>query len=199
MNDNVMDPFHVHVLHSTFTGPQFASGFLVMPAVDFFYADHGVCYSAHRRLEDGREMQRISTWLLPNIMSVPTIDLLAGSGNMISWVVPVSDSSYRQAMTMKLPRGLGSLSGIRLNGKLWGEMTEADHQRTPGDYEAQMGQGPISLHSKEHLVTSDRGIIMQRRMLQKQCEIVASGGDPAGVEFGADKALVKIKSGNFYA
>jgi len=198
MNDNVMDPFHVHVLHSTFTGPQFASGFLVMPTVDFFYADHGVCYSAHRRMEDGREMRRVSTWLMPNIMSVPTIDLLEGGGNMISWVVPVSDSSHRQAMAMKLPRGLGPLSGIRLNGKLWGEMTEEDHQRTPGDYEAQRGQGPISLHSEEHLVTSDRGIIMQRRMLQKQCEIVAGGGNPAGVEFSADEALVKIKSGNFY-
>jgi nitrite reductase/ring-hydroxylating ferredoxin subunit len=199
MNDNVMDPFHVQVLHSSFTGPQFAPGFLVMPTVDFFYADHGVCYSAHRRLEDGREMKRISTWLMPNIMSVPTIDLLEGSGNMISWVVPVSDSSYRQAMVMKLPKGLGPLTGIRLNGKLWGEMTEEDHQRTPGDYEAQMGQGPISLHSEEHLVTSDRGIIMQRRMLQKQCELVAGGGNPAGVEFSADKALVKIRSGNFYA
>ena len=85
-----------------------------------------------------------------------------------------------------------------MNGKLWGEMTERDHQDTPGDYEAQAGQGPISLHSEEHLASSDRGIIMQRRMLKSQIKIVAEGGDPVGVSFDPDKALVKVRSGNFY-
>ncbi|HWG29740.1 MAG TPA: Rieske 2Fe-2S domain-containing protein [Steroidobacteraceae bacterium] len=200
MNDNVMDPFHVHVLHSTFTGPQFASGFLVMPTVDFFHIDAGVCYSAHRKLDDGREMQRVSTWLMPNIMSVPDISLEHGPSNMMSWVVPCDDSSYRQAMVMKLPRSFAVSEewGIKLGGKRWGEMTEEEHQRTPGDFEAQAGQGPISLHSEEHLVMSDRGIIMQRKVLQQQCELVANGGDPVGVAFEADKALVRVPSGNFY-
>ncbi|MGH8259139.1 MAG: aromatic ring-hydroxylating dioxygenase subunit alpha, partial [Steroidobacteraceae bacterium] len=67
-----------------------------------------------------------------------------------------------------------------------------------GDYEAQAGQGPISLHSEEHLVTSDRGIMMQRRMLMQQMEIVAKGGDPIGVAFDPASALVKVRSGNFY-
>jgi len=56
-------------------------------------------------------------------------------------------------------------------------MTVEEHQRTPGDYEAQAGQGTISLHSEERLVTSDRGIVMQRRLLRQQCELVAGGGD----------------------
>ena len=76
-------------------------------------------------------------------------------------------------------------------------MTEEEHQRFPGDFEAQMGQGPISLHSEEHLVTSDRGIMMQRRLLEKQMEVVARGGDPLGVTFDAADALVKVRSGNF--
>ena len=46
MNDNIMDPFHVHVLHSTISGIQFHDQFALMPKVDFFHADHGVCYSA---------------------------------------------------------------------------------------------------------------------------------------------------------
>ncbi len=199
MNDNVMDPFHVHVLHSTFSGVQFAPGFLVMPTVDFFYADHGVCYSAYRKLDDGREMKRISTWLMPSIMSVPNIDMSDGPGTMMSWVVPCDDSSYRQAMVMKVPRSLRERLEIKFDGKPWGQMTEEEHQRTPGDFEAQMGQGTISLHSEEHLVTSDRGIIMQRRLLRQQCEIVADGGNPVGVAFEQDKALVLVRSGNFYA
>jgi nitrite reductase/ring-hydroxylating ferredoxin subunit len=198
MNDNVMDPFHVHVLHSTFSGVQFAPGFLVMPTVDFFYADHGVCYSAYRKLDDGREMKRISSWLMPNIMSVPDISLEHGRSTMMSWVVPCDDSSYRQAMVMNVPKSLDLRRGILLGGKPWGEMTEQEHQRTPGDYEAQAGQGPISLHSEEHLVTSDRGIMMQRRLLRQQCEVVGGGGDPLGVEFDAAKAIVQVRSGNFY-
>ena len=198
MNDNIMDPFHVHVLHSTFSGVQFAPGFLVMPKVEFFYADHGVCYSAYRQLDDGREMKRVSSWLMPNIMSVPDIDMSEGRSTMMSWVVPSDDSSYRQAMVMKIPKRAGRFAGIQLGGKTWGEMTEEEHQRTPGDYEAQSGQGTISLHSEEHLVTSDKGIIMQRQMLRQQCDVVASGGDPMGVTFDRDNALVRVRSGNFY-
>ncbi len=106
----------------------------------------------------------------------------AGQSAGISWVVPVDDSHYVLAMAMKLPAGSPRWE-MRLNGKTWGEMTDAEHQRIPGDYEAQAGQGPISLHSEEHLVTSDRGIMMQRKMLQQQIEIVAKGGDPLGRQF----------------
>ena len=77
-------------------------------------------------------------------------------------------------------------------------MTEQERQRSPGDFEAQAGQGPISLHSEEHLVTSDRGIMMQRRLLEKQIEVVREGGDPVGVYFDPVKALVHVRSGNFF-
>ena len=197
MNDNVMDPFHVHVLHSTLSGIQFHEQFAILPTVDFFHADHGICYSAVRQLDDGREVDRISSWLMPNIMSVPDIQMRPGQSAGVAWAVPVDDSHYLMAMIMKVPRGSGRFE-LRLNGKSWGEMSEEEHQRTPGDYEAQMGQGPISLHSEEHLGTSDRGIMMQRKMLQKQIEIVAAGGDPAGVVFEPAQALVKVRSGNFY-
>jgi phenylpropionate dioxygenase-like ring-hydroxylating dioxygenase large terminal subunit len=197
MNDNVMDPFHVHVLHSTLTGPQFAPEFALLPEVKFFHSDYGVCYSAVRELDDGRTVDRISSWFMPNIMSVPDIGLKPGKSSLISWVVPVDDSHYVQAFAMKIPKGI-EFDGIRLGGKRWGEMTGEEHQRTPGDYEAQAGQGPITLHSEEHLRTSDRGITMQRRLLRQNMEIVAAGGNPMNVCFDADEALVLVPSGNFY-
>ena len=197
MNDNIMDPFHVHVLHSTMSVIQFHAQFALMPKVEFFHADHGVCYSAVRQLENGQEVDRVSTWLMPNIMSVPDVQMRAGQSSGIAWVVPVDDSHYVLGMVMKVPKGSPRFE-MRLEGKTWGEMSEADHQRIPGDYEAQAGQGPISLHSEEHLGTSDRGIMMQRRLLQKQIETVAQGGDPLGVSFDPASALVKIRSGNFY-
>ena len=197
MNDNIMDPFHVQVLHSTFSVVQFVPQFAVMPTVEFFQEEHGVFYSAYRKLEDGQEVDRISSWLMPNIMSVPDVTMRAGRASGVSWVVPVDDSHYVQAMVSKIPAGV-SFRGMRFNGKTWGEMNEEEHQRTPGDYEAQAGQGAISLHSEEHLVTSDRGIMMQRRLLLQQMEVVAKGGDPLGVSFDPEKAVVKIRSGNFY-
>jgi len=78
-------------------------------------------------------------------------------------------------------------------------MSEREHQDTPGDYEAQAGQGPITLHSEEHLASSDRGIILVRRILKAQTKIVGEGGDPIGVAFDPSRAFVKIRSGNFYS
>jgi len=75
---------------------------------------------------------------------------------------------------------------------------EQERQDAPGDFKAQAGQGPVSLHSEEHLVSSDRGIIMQRRMLKAQIKVVAQGGDPVGVKFDPDEALVTVSSGNFF-
>src|SRR4029079_9247809 len=42
-------------------------------------------------------------------------------------------------------------------------------------------QGPIVDRTEEHLGHADRGIVMFRRMLREQIEIVQQGGDPFGV------------------
>ena len=161
--------------------------------------DEGVCYSAVRELDDGRNVDRISSWICPNIMSVPDIMLKEGRSNGISWIVPVDDEHYVQVFARKGTRAEPArLGGIRMGGKLWGEMSAEDHQRLPGDFEAQAGQGRISLHSEEHLASSDRGVVMQRRTLERQMKIVAAGGDPINVAFEADKAVLKVRSGNFY-
>lgn len=198
MNDNIMDPFHVHVLHTTFTEAQFSPDFGVMPEVDFYPSERGLCYAAVRKLPDGREVNRVSSWFHPNVMSVPDIDLAAGQASMVSWLVPVDDTHYRQAMAMKIPAD-GEVRPIRFGGRLWGEMSDADHQRYPGDYEAQAGQGSVSLHSEEHLVSSDRGIVMLRRMLRQQMKAVAAGEDPLNCDREEADALVRVPSGNFYS
>ena len=85
------------------------------------------------------------------------------------------------------------------NFKPWHQRTLEERQDQPGDYEAQAGQGPISLHSEEHLVTSDKGIGLQRRMLRRALETVAAGGDPPGVAFSEAEAMKLVPSGNFYS
>ena len=196
MNDNVMDPFHVQVLHTTFTVVQFVAEFSVMPKCDFYPVDDGVCYSAYRKLDDGREVDRISHWMMPSIMSVPSIFFDAGPSTSIGWVVPADDESYFQVNVRK-SRDSKRFS-LAIDGKLWKEKTEEEKQDVPSDYEAQVGQGKISLHSEEHLATSDRGVALQRRMLEQQMKLVQEGGDPAGVSFDPDTATVHVRSGNFF-
>jgi phenylpropionate dioxygenase-like ring-hydroxylating dioxygenase large terminal subunit len=200
MCDNIMDPYHVYVLHSTFTDVQFHPDFSVMPKrVDFFNAEHGVCYSALRDMPDGREYERVSSYLLPNIMSVPpTFDLKESRSISISWVVPVDDSHYFQVTLERCRVSRFTQPRRDPHGKAWGERTEAERRDWPDDYEAQQGQGPISRHSEEHLVSSDRGIVLQRRLLEQQIEVVAGGGDPLGALFEPAQAVVTIRSGNFY-
>ena len=199
MNDNVMDPFHVQVLHTTFSGTQFVKEFGIMPTVDFDYIPSGVIYKAYRKLDDGREVDRISTWLAPHIMSVPSVVLAAGRSNGLGFSVPVDDSHSRILMCMRMNPNNDFRRGTGLgNMKPWSQMTLEEHQDAPGDYEAQAGQGPISLHSEEHLVSSDRGIALQRRLLTQQIELVKNGGDPLGVTFDPAHATVRVRSGNFY-
>ena len=197
MNDNIMDPFHVQVLHSTFSVYQFVREFEVMPTVDFRYIDNGVIYDAFRKLDDGREVNRISTWMMPNIMSVPSTMLAAGSSTGMGFVVPVDDTHSRIVGVARMKKG-ETRQPYRVNGKTWSQMSLEERQDEPNDYEAQAGQGPISLHSEEHLATSDRGVAMQRRTLERQIRIVEEGGDPIGVIFDPAKELVKVPSGNFF-
>ena len=85
----------------------------------------------------------------------------------------------------------------RMNGKLWKDLTEAEHQQFPGDYEAQVGQGPITFHSEEHFATSDKGIALLRRLLEAQLKALAEGRDPAGTAFTEAEAYVRFDAGNY--
>ena len=202
MNDNVMDPFHVQVLHTTFSGTQFVREFEVMPDCTFEEIEGGVTYDAHRHLEGGREVNRVSTWMMPNIMFVPDVAMRPGRPNGIGFSIPVDDAHSRILMAMRVPTtpdGMRPTRGLEIeNFKPWSKRTLEERQDQPGDYEAQAGQGAISLHSEEHLVTSDKGIAMQRRMLRRAMETVAAGGDPPGVIFDEAQAMTHVPSGNFF-
>ena len=61
------------------------------------------------------------------------------------------------------------------NGKGWSELTPEEHRAYPGDYEAQVGQGPITFHSAEHLASSDKGVTMFRHAFRQGVNAVANG------------------------
>ncbi len=194
--ENIMDPFHIPILHTSFSGVQFVPEMGIMPDVTWDQVDLGMRYSAYRKLEDGREMDRVTLALFPHVRIVPDVRLIGGPAKSIGWVVPVDDTNFRLFHAMRVPQDFKGRVSTR--EKLWSQMTEEEHQRFPGDWEAQVGQGPISYHYEEHLATSDKGVVMLRRLLKKQIQIVREGGDPMGVVFDPAKAVFKVEAGNFY-
>ena len=197
--ENLVDPFHVVILHSTFSGTQFVEQMALMPQVSWELSARGVKTTSLRTLDDGRVFRRISEAVLPTLRVIPNPRVgRYGRVESIGWVLPIDDHSFR-IYTAGRVRARGDIARMRsrLNGKLWEELTEVEHRSHPGDYEAQVSQGTIASHSEEHLAGSDRGVIMLRRLLQRQLDALRDGHDPLGVSFDADAAPVRFEAGNY--
>jgi nitrite reductase/ring-hydroxylating ferredoxin subunit len=196
--ENVLDPFHVPILHARFSGFQFSPEMALMPEVQFEYTARGVSSTQLRSLGDGRTLRRVTEVMFPNLRVVPSPRLASGPTNILGWVVPCDDESF-QIFTVARDADPDFLIKLRstYDGKAWSELTEGEHQRMPGDYEAQKSQGTVTLHGDDHLTTTDQGVAMLRRMMAKQIRTVADGGDPPGVIFdGSD--VIAIEGGNFF-
>lgn len=202
--ENTMDPHHVSILHTAFSGAQFAPQMAVTPEITWEYTALGMRYLSKRVL-DGREVTRVTQVLLPNIRSVPNIDLSPGVAESMGWLVPMDDRSHRAFHITRVPRDFEGVPTVTApiwpDHKKWSQMTEEEHWITPGDWEIQAGLGEdgITLHGEERLATSDRGVVMLRRLLKQQIRLVQEGGDPAGVSFDPAAPPVEVGAGNFYA
>ena len=197
--ENLVDPFHVVILHSSFSGTQFVEQMALMPEVTWDTAKHSVRTVSLRKLPDGNTLRRISEAGLPTLRVIPSPRVgRYGMVESLGWVLPIDDTSFRIYVAGRV-RETGELRKMRsrLNGKLWEELTAEEHREFPGDYEAQVSQGAFALHSEEHLATSDIGIAKLRRLLQKQLNAIKDGKDPAGVSFDANAPPVKFSAGNF--
>ena len=197
--ENVVDPYHVPILHGSFSGPQFAAQMNAFPKVKFEYGRQGVKSTSIRPGSDGQRFRRVTEAVVPTLRVVPNPQVAQyGMVESIGWTLPIDDTHYRIYVAGRV-RERGELTKFksRYNGKTWAELTPEEHQKFPGDVEAQVGQGAISFHSEEHLMSSDQGVSMLRVLLQKQIDIVAAGGDPVGVAFDAESAYVKFDAGQY--
>ena len=75
------------------------------------------------------------------------------------------------------------------------ERSAEEGQRVPSDYEAQIGQGEITVHETEHLGQTDTGVAMLRGVLKRAIRDVAKGADPVLPEKNAD-GLIPTMSGD---
>jgi phenylpropionate dioxygenase-like ring-hydroxylating dioxygenase large terminal subunit len=202
--ENVMDPFHVAVLHTTFSGGQFSAALGTRPQVAWEHTERGMRSIQDRTQEDGSIFRRVTEVLLPNVRIVPSV--AAGSeaegfekARHIGWVLPIDDTHTRMYSVLRVPVRDGQPvmpPRARHHGKLWAELTEEEHQRMPGDKEAIVSQRPIAIHALEHLAASDRGVIMLRRLLRRAIAAVRSGDDPPGLIRDPANDLVMTTAGN---
>jgi phenylpropionate dioxygenase-like ring-hydroxylating dioxygenase large terminal subunit len=197
--ENLVDPFHVVVLHGWFSGTQFIEQMSLMPEVTWDTVELGVRTTSIRRLADGKVLRRISQAALPTLRVIPSPRIgKHGRVESIGFVLPIDDDHFRIYTVGRVVQA-GDLAKVRsrLNGKLWEELSEEEHRRLPGDHEAQVSQGAIASHADEHLVTSDRGVAMLRRLLRRQLALIREGKDPLGVGFDPDAPPVFFDAGNF--
>ena len=196
-HENVMDPYHVFVLHAANSGNQFVPIMAVLPRVEWELTPLGVKSHQYRALSDGATFHRVTEVVMPTVRIVasPFVNRY-GRSDSVAWTLPIDDTATVIFTLYRTRRG-ERVQRSRYAGKAWAELTEEEHQRMPGDYEAQVGQGAITLHSEERLVSSDRGVVMFRRRLAEQIEAVRAGRDPLGVMFDPADALVRVEAGNF--
>ena len=196
--ENVVDPLHVPVLHGTFSGMQFTNAMAAMPEVAYETTPTGVKVRSARLGPEGKTFRRVTEAVLPTLRVVPNPRVAQYARvESIGWTLPIDDRSFRIYVAGRV-RAAGDLRRMRskFNGKFWWDMTEAEHRSFPGDYEAQVGQGPITIHGEEHLTHSDQGIAMLRRLLRRQVRAVAEGRDPAGISFDPDAPPVVFEASN---
>jgi len=101
---------------------------------------------------------------------------------MTAWTVPVDDTHTKAFMFRYVPEDAPrnpTGSQLRTSDSL--DRTYEDRQREPGDYEAQESQRPIAVHEREHLATSDLGVVYVRKLLREGIKAVQRGEDPTRV------------------
>ena len=189
VQENGMDPAHTAFLHVLMSGTQrgFSDEMGVLPDMQFFDNDAGTHYVATRRVGDNVWV-RIVDALYGNMNFVAADNQRGNKGSVSQppfiaiWAVPMDDTNTKRYYLLLNDRRspLKDYQKARAFGQANDRPYEA-RQRHPGDYDAQVSQGPINIHDYENLSESDIGIRMFRDYLRADIAAVESGRDPKGL------------------
>ena len=216
--DNFVDPQHEEWLHAEHSGVQFTTpdgrqveALTKLGEAEYIETDTSIVTLEMRRLDDETVWVRNIEYIWPNIAALGQLptwppELADGEDEMhalpylVLWAVPIDDVNLIEISLVLTPEGQDNprtkkaAPALKYNasGRSYDEM-----QREPGDYEAQIGQGPIAVHAREHLGTSDRGVAMMRRGIGEAIATVRDGIDPPNVRrngklmptYGGDSAI----------
>jgi phenylpropionate dioxygenase-like ring-hydroxylating dioxygenase large terminal subunit len=197
IKDNSMDPVHTAFLHALSSGYQFTEAFGVVPELDWLLTDAGMVYIATRRVRD-LVWVRVCDFMPPNVhqftreIEEATAAKPASRPVIIRWAVPNDDTHTTNFELAQVDPAWG-LTPEQVATPGFGQSDDrsyAERQRFPADYDAQSSQRPIAVHALEHLASTDRGVIMLRKIVREGIRAVARGEDPAGSSW-KDGRMVK--------
>lgn len=207
IQENAMDPVHTAFLHSTISGQQFTDIYATLPQLDFAETPYGMKYIRTAKLPSGRTFVRTQEAFTPNMRSIAdnlTPDSVhAERSALIGWWVPVDDThtigfhieSCDPADTERISTFARAKEG-RTAGTQEAHRSYEDTQRFPDDKEAQLSQRPIAVHAMERLGTTDRGVIMFRKLLRRALKDVQEGLDPQNAFRDPANCVINVVSGN---
>ena len=178
--DNSMDPAHVRFLHNIPGNPSYTDNFVEGAEWEFAETSSGIVTIDSRRFGD-KVWVLLRDFLLPNMSQgsdlAESIDHRGSStvreSWMTSWDVPVDDTH-----TLQIGFWTGPEGEVLKREVGFGQTPDRPYeewQNTPGDYDVLVSQRPIAVHDLEHLVTTDRGVIMLRNMVKRSIQAVPTG------------------------
>ena len=187
-HENGADPIHTCFLHARGNELQFSEQYTALPVISFHETPIGLLAVAIRRWDDFLWI-RASDVILPNaaqfgLAEVATERKFALCAWVSRWIVPIDDTSayaigLRHFNPVIDPNAVGNPHGIGL-GKVDfpGQVAAPSHaegQRNPSDFEAQVAQGPVTIHANETRGVTDEGVILCRRQIRSGIRAVAGG------------------------
>jgi phenylpropionate dioxygenase-like ring-hydroxylating dioxygenase large terminal subunit len=207
IQENAMDPVHTAFLHSTISTQQFSGIYATLPQLDFAETEYGMKYIRTAKLPSGRTFVRVQENYTPNMRSIAdnlTPDRAYAEGaTLIGWWVPVDDTHtlgfHIEACDPGDKEKVSTFARAK-EGRTAGTQEKhrsyEDTQRHPDDKEAQVSQRPIAVHALERLGTTDRGVIMFRKLLRRALKDVEEGRDPQNIFRDPARCHIRVVSGN---
>ena len=190
-HENSMDPIHSVFLHTRISGVQFSQSFGALPLVRYHQTELGVISTAVRRIGDFVWV-RVNDDLTPNIAQFGppwedgSEEKLFVPPAITRWITPIDDThcmtiGWRHCNPIVDPQRRIRPDEIGLETvDFFGQTPHRpyeDRQREPGDWDAQVSQRPMAIHALENLGTTDMGIALLRRNVQRGAELVKEGKD----------------------
>jgi hypothetical protein len=182
-----MDPVHTAFLHALSSGYQFTAAFGAVPEMDWVLTEAGMVYIATRRIGE-LVWVRICDFMPPNVhqftreIEEATAEKPASRPVIIRWAVPDDDTHTTNFELAQVDPAWG-LSAEQVARPGFGQSDDrpyTERQRFPADFDAQSSQRPIAVHALEHLGSTDRGVVMLRRIVRDGIRAVAEGEVPFG-------------------
>jgi hypothetical protein len=116
-----------------------------------------------------------------------TVEKSATRPVVIRWAVPIDDTHTWNMELAQVDPAWG-LTPEQVGSPGFGQSDDRpylERQRHPADYDAQSSQREIAVHALEHLASTDRGVIMLRKMVHDGIRAVQTGRDPRQLLRGA--------------